>query len=301
MKKIRIGKDIAISWHILTKGEAVSLEGRDLTLHLIDPLNRKMQIPFTVEDVLLEAKISGTTQKFLGKYSLTLWENYGKPGQTAVDACNAFELVKTTCMEGGADEGLDTETVDLGTSSIEIITAGGEVGTNDYNNLQNKPSINNVELDGNKTLDELGIQPKGEYLTQEQVSEQLEGFATKDDIPDVSGFATKEEIPDVSGLATKKELQEKEDKVSVESVQENTKELQPNRYYEFGEMTELTITLAAEEEGKLSEYMFEFQSGDTPTTLNLPESVKYIGDSTIEANKTYQVSIVNNLAVIGGV
>lgn len=113
MKKIRIGKDISIAWRILTNGEAVSLEGRDLTLHLVDPLNRKMQIPFTVEDVLLEAKVSGTTQKFLGKYSLTLWENYGKPGQTAVDACNAFELVRTTCMEGGADEGLDTETVEL--------------------------------------------------------------------------------------------------------------------------------------------------------------------------------------------
>lgn len=208
MKKIRIGKDISIAWRILTNGEAVSLEGRDLTLHLVDPLNRKMQIPFTVEDVLLEAKVSGTTQKFLGKYSLTLWENYGKPGQTAVDACNAFELVKTTCMEGGADEGLDTEVVDLSTSNIEIITASGEVGTNDYNNLQNKPSINNVELDGNKTLDELGIQPKGEYLTEipseyvtdSELTEQLEGYATKEDIPDVSGFATKEEIPDVSGL-----------------------------------------------------------------------------------------------------
>lgn len=113
MKKIRIGKDIAISWRILTNEEAISLEGRDLTLHLVDPLNRKMQIPFTVEDVLVEAKVQGTTQKFLGKYSLTLWENYGKPGQTAVDACNAFELVKTTCMEGGADEGLDTEVVEL--------------------------------------------------------------------------------------------------------------------------------------------------------------------------------------------
>lgn len=35
---------------------------------------------------------------------------------------------------------------------------GGGSGTTNYNNLQNKPSINNVELVGNITTDELGIQ-----------------------------------------------------------------------------------------------------------------------------------------------
>lgn len=35
---------------------------------------------------------------------------------------------------------------------------------NDYNVLDNKPQINNVELTGNKTLDELNIQPKGDYV-----------------------------------------------------------------------------------------------------------------------------------------
>lgn len=39
---------------------------------------------------------------------------------------------------------------------------GGEVvvGTTDYSQLENKPSINNVTLEGNKTLDELGIASK---------------------------------------------------------------------------------------------------------------------------------------------
>lgn len=107
-------------------------------------------------------------------------------------------------------------------------------------------------------------------------------------------------IPDVGQLATKTELSSKANKVSVENVSENTKELQPNKYYIFGEMETLTLTLAAGEENKLSEYMFEFTSGTTPTTLTLPESVKWIGSNTIEASKTYQVSIVNNIAVLGG-
>ena len=38
----------------------------------------------------------------------------------------------------------------------------------DYNKLDNKPSINNVPLEGNKTLDEFGIQPKGNYVEQEE-------------------------------------------------------------------------------------------------------------------------------------
>lgn len=35
--------------------------------------------------------------------------------------------------------------------------AGGSGGTSDYNNLNNKPSINGVTLSGNKTTSDLGI------------------------------------------------------------------------------------------------------------------------------------------------
>lgn len=105
---------------------------------------------------------------------------------------------------------------------------------------------------------------------------------------------------ETSQLATSEQLQEKGDKVTTESATEDAKEIQPNRYYIFGEKQNLTITLAEGKEGKLNEYMFEFTSGTTPTTLTLPESVKWIGSNTIEASKTYQVSIVNNIAVLGG-
>lgn len=40
-------------------------------------------------------------------------------------------------------------------------------GTFNYNNLINKPKINDIVLQGDKTLSELGIQPKGNYLTKE--------------------------------------------------------------------------------------------------------------------------------------
>lgn len=82
-----------------------------------------------------------------------------------------------------------------------------------------------------------------------------------------------------------------------------TQELSPNIYYKFSRCTSLTITLGAEVPGILNEYMFEFLSGVTPTVLNLPETVKWNNGNapTIEANKKYIVSIVSNIAVIGGV
>lgn len=78
-----------------------------------------------------------------------------------------------------------------------------------------------------------------------------------------------------------------------------TKQIKPNTFYKFGYCSSLTVTLGAEESGIVNEYMFEFTTGSTPPTLRLPDSVKWSGGSapTIEANKTYQVSIVNNLAV----
>ena len=81
-----------------------------------------------------------------------------------------------------------------------------------------------------------------------------------------------------------------------------TKQLSPNTLYEFGECSSLTITLAEEIPNIYNEYMFEFTSGTTPTTLGLPSTVKWNGGNapTIEASKSYIVAIVNNIAVIGG-
>lgn len=51
----------------------------------------------------------------------------------------------------------------------------------DYNMLFNKPSINNVELSGNKTLEELGIQHAGNYSTIEYVDTLTENINSEID------------------------------------------------------------------------------------------------------------------------
>ena len=80
--------------------------------------------------------------------------------------------------------GVNTLTIEAGTNiSLDqegnILTINSTGGTFSYTDLTNKPKINNVELVGNKSLNDLGIQPVGNY-------------ALESEIPDVSNFITKD-------------------------------------------------------------------------------------------------------------
>lgn len=84
--------------------------------------------------------------------------------------------------------------------------------------------------------------------------------------------------------------------------------LLPNQLINVGEQKSLTISLTKYESWDnylgidfTPEYMLEFISGETPTNLTLPADVKFPEEPTIEANKRYQLSIVNNIALLVGV
>lgn len=69
--------------------------------------------------------------------------------------------IATATTLGGIKVGNNLSITEDGTLSA----TSGSAGTTDYTQLENKPQINSVELTGNKTLNDLGIQPKGNYLT----------------------------------------------------------------------------------------------------------------------------------------
>ena len=78
--------------------------------------------------------------------------------------------------------------------------------------------------------------------------------------------------------------------------------LDPNKFHKWGEVGSLEIfAIEAPTDDVYTEYMFEFVSGATATTLSLPAIIKFENEVVIEPNKTYQVSIVNNIGVIIGV
>lgn len=69
--------------------------------------------------------------------------------------------------------------------TVETTSTDGTSTMIDYNSMLNKPSINDVALVGNKTLEDLGIQPAGDYLTV--IPEE---YITEDELAS-SDYATK--------------------------------------------------------------------------------------------------------------
>lgn len=121
-----------------------------------------------------------------------------------------------------------------------ISSLGAEGGvTTDYKQLGNKPKINNVTLVDDVSLDDLGIQAKGEYVTEEE----LENKGYLQVVP--SGYVTEEELNSYNFLtevpedyytntqneeiyAKKEDLDNKQNvltagnNITIETVDENT-------------------------------------------------------------------------------
>ena len=126
-----------------------------------------------------------TINKALNLYTITAEAN---PDIIATHTSQIAELYNATSI-------LDTDgdgskfLADDGTYK-----AGGSGGTTDYTQLLNKPSINNVELSGDKTSSDLGLQPAGSYLTVE-VDPTVSAWAKESTKPsysvsEISGYET---------------------------------------------------------------------------------------------------------------
>ena len=230
MKRIRIGKDIEIHWPILTNGEQVTLEGRDLHLVLHLPSCMETPLHFEPQGNIAVFTISGNMQKQLGAYRLTMWENKDKSGQTAVDYCDAFELVPTTCMEGGNDNNLTTETVNLDSSDLIVGLPGpsaydlykkhnpdAEISEEEYANapIDAADAANEAAKAANEAVDKIGDinealagkvdKEEGKGLSSNDYTdddkEKLDGLSNYDDTEirvQLSEKASKEEVADAA-------------------------------------------------------------------------------------------------------
>lgn len=75
----------------------------------------------------------------------------------------------------GAVEG---EAVFDGSGDVTIFTAGET--ERDYKWVRNKPKINGVELEGNKTSEDLGVQPAGEYADTPIKKKEIDEIVDRD-------------------------------------------------------------------------------------------------------------------------
>ena len=78
--------------------------------------------------------------------------------------------------------------------------------------------------------------------------------------------------------------------------------LTPNVFHVWGEVSSLDLDLGESIDGIVNEYLFQFTSGEVPTTLILPDTIKWLHFSPeIVENTTYQCSIINNIGIICGI
>ena len=348
----------------------------------------------------------------------------GDTGSAGADA--KINGVNTLTIEAG-----DNITLEQEGSTLTINSTGGSGGTSNYNALTNKPKINNVELNGNKTSSDLGLQPAGNYALESEIPTKtsdltndsgfITGYTETDPtVPnyvknitqanitswnnksDFSGnyndLSNKPTIPSevtestVSGwgftkntgtyskpsggipktdlasavqtslgkadtalqsisssdvtsalgytpynstnpngytsnvgtitgitmngaskgtsgvvdlgtvITSHQDISGKANKISVVQTSTSTIEINSNTFYKFGEVASLNITLTSITDNTIyNEYMFEFVSGATATTLTLPDTIKWLETPTIDANKIYQCSIVDNIGLLVGV
>lgn len=89
--------------------------------------------------------------------------------------------------------------------------------------------------------------------------------------------------------------------VNNHGTSDTTFALTPNVFHIWGTVSSLSLTLATPTDATIvNEYMFQFDSGSTATTLSLPATIDWAescGTLAVEVNKTYQISIVNNVGI----
>lgn len=181
----------------------------------------------------------------------------------------------------------------VGVKSVHTVVSGN------YEQLENKPRINGVELIGNLSHSDLMLLSAllSDY-TETSLDDNLQGvyILAKDEdgerkIP-VSDFLALVSSVDVGGS------------VDVPNDGVVNKQLDPNVFYNFtGNITALNITFSQGESGRENEYKGQFVTGVTVPAVSFPVGVSWVGDEfpELEAQKTYQFSVLNNVGVIVGV
>lgn len=191
--------------------------------------------------------------------------------------------------------------------TINIPSGGGTGGgTTDYNDLSNKPQLNGVTLEGDTTLDDVGVQPKGNYLTSvPQASSttiggiKAENAGIGDTVPvkiKTDGTLVVPTYPESASADIPRQQMQNTD---------TTVTLEPNKLYIFPEMSSLTVTLGTPSDTNVAnEWHWFFDSGETAcvfTLQNQDSSQVYTDAYSIDANMRYEVSVLNNVAYIKGV
>lgn len=169
-RKIRKGKDIAVTWRVTTNGQDITLNEGGFILKLWGDSASPVLLDFSItEPNILSFVWRGDEQRNAGLYYLSLYKKNSP--KSVVDTPFVILVEHSWDEEDAVRSDLQTESLNLKTGNITF--------NGDYNKLVNKPSINGATLIGNITLSK-------PYLSLERVTGYLYKI-TFDRLPEYNG------------------------------------------------------------------------------------------------------------------
>lgn len=204
--RVTSGNEIIGSWNFVFLVEESPLDENTIISETDLPLL----------EAALEASAQAESYKNLAEQSAAeANESASEASDSATIATAKSEESNTYALKSEGYAVGEQNGVPVGSDSIyyennaKYYSEHGGGGTHNYNDLLDKPSINNVTLEGNKTLEELGVPLKTSELTNDS------GFISS--IP--SGYITESELSDeLDNYATLAQLNTKADASSLSAV-----------------------------------------------------------------------------------
>ena len=272
------------------------------------------------------ASVEKTVDPETGEVTLTFGiprGDQGNPGTTPDFRIGTVETLPATSPATATITGTPAEPVlNLGIPQGPKGDPGGSTGTTDYRELENKPQINGHTLNGDQSASDLGLgtySKPGTGIPKTDLASDVQQSLGKADSAlqsaPVSSVAGKTgavqlnagdiEFDDSETYAAgsigaevsqqKNAISQKEDALSIvqKASSDVTITLEEDKFYIFPTMTELTVTCPL-----TGLYGFRFTSGTTPTVFLMSGITMPDSWNGTEAGKTYDMTILNGLALV---
>ena len=174
--RIRIKNDIEFKWAIARKdGRDANLRNNEsFDLRIVNNTTKDCFSPIyhIGEDDVVTFQYPASKQERTGVFTLYLCFTQlddsvtGGIATYTIDAKSYFFLVPSSSMETDTAPSADPLISANLVTTLHTYIGGGQTSpvASDYNSLSNKPSINGVILEGNKTSSDLNLQEAGDYV-----------------------------------------------------------------------------------------------------------------------------------------
>jgi hypothetical protein len=181
---------------------------------------------------------------------------------------------------------VEVSAVLVANGNISVNTS--EISISDYNQLTNKPQINSVELSGNKTLADLGIQAAGNYALKSDIPTKVS------ELQNDSQFVTETALTD--GLAPKADKTYVDEQLALKADSTTVESLSGEVATNSTDISTLKSTVAenGEKIDSLDKEMATKQdtlvSGESIRTIN---NLSLLGDGNINVGDVPSITVEN--------